>query len=129
MDGNIYEIALRSKLRFASKRGSLTLEDLYSLTLEDLDAIAIKYNKDAKDADTEISFIGKKSTAAQRTAQVQFELVKHIIDEKLAERDAAHAAAEKAAQKQKILELLAGKKEAALASKTEEELMAMLAGL
>lgn len=53
----------------------------------------------------------------------------HIIDVKLAERAAAAEVADRAAKKQKLMELIASKKDEALSSKSLDELQAELASL
>jgi hypothetical protein len=58
-----------------------------------------------------------------------FEIVKHIIKVKLAEREAAKVIKENAAKKQQILELIHQKKNESLASMPVEELEKMLTDL
>ena len=128
MEGKIYEAALRNKARFTSTRGMVSMEDLWDLSLEELDDIAKKYYTAAKDDTAAISFIGKKTTAV-KVAQMHFDIVKSVIDVKLAEKEAAVSAAEKKAQKQRILELIAEKQDGALAKKSIADLQAMLANL
>lgn len=58
-----------------------------------------------------------------------FEIVKHVISVKVAERDAAAQATARAAQKQRILELVAHKEDAAMSEKSVDELKEMLRAL
>ena len=128
METKTYEVALRNKFRFNSKRGVLTVEDLWDLSLGELDEIAVAYHKQVKSEDNSLSFIGKR-TAAVKTQQLKFDIVKHIIDVKLAEKAGAEEAADKKARKQKILALIADKQDAALADKTVDELTKELEAL
>lgn len=127
----MFEKATRMKLRFESQRGPLSTEDLWDLPLTgrtvSLDDIARSIHKQIKEEDNDISFVtpsvsGKESLMTQ----LRFDIVKHIIDVKIAERDAAYAAADKKAKKQKIMELIDKKQDEALSSKSVEELLAMI---
>jgi hypothetical protein len=59
----------------------------------------------------------------------KLELVKEIIAVKIEERNLAHLAKENAEEKAKLLELLGRKKDAALESLSEEEILAKLNNL
>jgi len=93
-----------------------------------LDDIAKGIYKAMKEGE-EVSFV--KSNAASNAAfnvlKTKFDIVKHIIDVKLAEAEAAKKAKETKARNQRILGLIAQKEDEALASKSKEELLAMLA--
>jgi hypothetical protein len=128
----MFEKASRLALRFSSPQGSLTTEDLWDLPLTSankasLDNIAKALNRQIKDATTE-SFVVKTSKADEEL-QLKFDIVKHIIEVKLAEREAEKTAATRRAQKEKLLELKAKKQDEKLSSATEEELDAMIAAL
>lgn len=131
---NLFELAARNKVRFQTQRGMLSVEDLWDLPLTstksdaNLDAIARSLHNELKN-DT-VSFVepaGDSKTSRESTArQLKFDIVKHIIDVRLAESAAARDAAARTAQKQRILELVERKREAALEAKSEEELLALL---
>lgn len=126
----LFETAVRSKLRFDSPKGLLTVEDLWGLPLTatppsrpSLDSMAQDLYKQLKEFSADaVSFVKPSTT----DIQIKFDIVKHIIDTKMAERDAAAAPAEKSAKKQKLMELIARKQDAALESASIEELQAML---
>ncbi len=125
--------ASRDKLRFASGAGVLTAEDLWDLPLTsargaNLDDIAKALNKALKDADGEVSFV-KPAVKTTTELQAKFDIVKHVIEVKMAERDARKAAEDKAATKQKIMAKIAEKKDQALDGMSTEELEAMLGTL
>lgn len=130
---NIFEQALRTKLRFSTPRGLVTTEDLWDLPLSsaagkpNLDDVARDLYKLLKDEE-EVSFV-QPATEKNTSAKLRFEVVKHVISVKLAEREANRLAADKAAQKQKIMAIIAQKQDEALTGKSLEELTAMVDGL
>lgn len=131
MSTNIFEKASRMALRFESPRGLLTLEDLWTLPLQSknglsLDALAMAQHRLVKDSE-ELSFV--KPSVTNNAAELKLEILKHIIEVRMAENSAKTEAAEKRARKEKILELLAAKKDEALAQKSEEELLKELESL
>ena len=129
-----FELAARSKLRFESPKGLLSAEDLWDLPLTskagqaNLDDIAKNLNRSLKEADGEVSFV-KPVVKTSDTMQAKFDIVKYVIDVKVAERDTAAEAADKAAKKQKLMELIAAKQDAALTALGVEDLQKMLADL
>ena len=133
-----FEQATRQKLRFASVKGQLSVEDLWSLPLTtsqpavkpSLDEIAKQLNRELKEAEHEVSFVAPAaSTAGQKQNELRFTIVKHIITTLIAERDAASRERDRAAQKQKIMEIMARKKDQAMEDMSEAELAAALAAL
>lgn len=123
----MFEKATRMKLRFQTSRGVLSVEDLWDLSLESLDSIAIGLNKKLKESQTE-SFI-KTKTKDTTELELKFNIVKHIIDVKVAELEARKDAAEKRAKKQKLMELISKKQDAELEGKSVDELMKELESL
>ena len=123
----MFEKASRIKLRYQTNRGVISVEDLWDLSLESLDAIAISLNKKLKESQTE-SFI-KTKTKDTTELELKFNIVKHIIDVKLSEAEARKNAAEKRAKKQKLMDLIAKKQDAELEGKSVDELMKELAAL
>ena len=129
MSENIFEQASREALRFDSPKGQLHVEDLWRLPLQsatgkaNLNDLAIALNK--KIVEGSISFV-EPSTAPNKELQLKFDVVRHIINVRVAEAKIEREASDRAAQKQKILEILARKKDAALEGKSTEELEAMI---
>ena len=80
----MFEKATRIKLRFESKKGLLSVEQLWDLPLNSLDEIAISLNKEVKDI-SEVSFIKPLSNNKNKELTLKFNIVKHIIDVKLTE--------------------------------------------
>lgn len=124
---NIFEQASKLKLRFATTKGMQIVEDLWDLSLESLDTIAITVDKQLETAGKK-SFIGKKDTT-NKTLELQLEVLKHIIEVKLDEKAAKAARVERNAQLAQLRELAASKSTEALAGKSLEEINKMIAEL
>ena len=124
---NLFIAASRKKIRFSTGRGLLATEDLWELSLEDLDRLAVQAHDELERSDTK-SFIGRCDT--KRTErEIRFGVLKRVIDTKLAEREAAKAQADAHAQRQFLESLIAKKSADDLASLSLEELQARLAAL
>ena len=123
---SIFKYATRNKVRFPYK-GLISVEDLWDLPVTELDKIYKTLNAQVKQSQEE-SLLAIKSEADEEL-EVQIAIVKHIVDVKLRERAAAEKAAEKKAQKQKILGIIAKKQDESLENASIEELNAMLAEL
>lgn len=123
----MYKKALKMKLRFATTKGRLTVEDLFELRLTDLNNIAIELDKKLSETPRK-SFI---SDIAPDTAEdeLRFNIVKDIITTKLVERNAAQDAKAKTAERAQLTEILHRKKNQALENLSVEELEAKLAAL
>ena len=123
MEKNLFEIATRNRYRFNYK-GVMTVEDLWSLRGEDLDAIFKMLNRQKKTAD-EDSLLATKSAEDQDLAN-KIDIVRYIVSVKLAEAAERVSAAEKKAQRDKIMEIVAKKKDKALEDMGIEDLMKKL---
>ena len=123
---NIFETATRRKMRFPFK-GSISVEDLWDLTHDNLDTVFKTLNAEKKQVETE-SLLSTKS-ASDTELDIKIDIVRHIVAVKLSEAEKRAKAKEIKAQKQKIMEIIATKQDAALNNKSVEELQAMLAGL
>ena len=125
---NLFETASRQKLRFTTAKGLLPTEDLWDLPLlTTLNELAKSLSKQVKEAGEE-SFIEGKSSANEKL-ETMFEIVKHIIKVKLAERETLKVAKKNATKKAQLDELIHNKKNAELASLSIEDLEKMRAGL
>lgn len=123
MEKNLFEIATRNRYRFNYK-GVMTVENLWSLRVEDLDAIFKMLNRQKKTAD-EDSLLATKSAEDQDLAN-KIDIVRYIVSVKLAEAAERVSAAEKKAQRDKIMEIVAKKKDKALEDMGIEDLMKKL---
>lgn len=129
----MFEKASRQKLRFDTPKGQLSIEDLWDLPLHsltgkaNLDDIARVLDADLKTG-TSKSFVNK-ATSADEVLKLKFDIVIHVINTRLDEREAAHKIAEKREQKQKIMAIIAQKKDAALSEASLADLEQMLASM
>ena len=128
MSENLFIRASRAKIRFQTAVGMLTTEDLWDLPLSaknkvDLDGIARNLYNTIREQD-DVSFV--KPVPKDDYLQLAFDIVKHIIDVRVAERDAAAQAADKAAKKSKLLEVIARKQDQELENASVEELQKMV---
>lgn len=127
----MFEKATRLKLRFDSPRGQLSIEDLWDIPLTsgtgrpNLDDIAKGLHRELRATADVMSFV--EPHAASRTDELQlgFDIVKHVIEVRVAERNAAADAAKRRENKQRILEIVAMKEDESLRGKSLEELKAM----
>ena len=128
-----FEKAVRLKVRFDSPMGQLNVEDVWDLPLTsgvgkaNLDDIARKLSKQVKESETE-SFVIKPAKANEVT-MLKFEVVKHIIEIRLAENEAAALAKNNKEKKQQLLSLIAQKENEALAGQSIDDLRKMVEAL
>lgn len=120
---NIFEYATRNKIRFPFK-GMISVEDLWDLSLVNLDSIYKTLNKQVKQSEEE-SLLNTK-TDVDTELEVQIEIVKHIVSVKLEEQNAREQSAAKKAQKQKIMAIIASKEDEALHNSSVDDLKKML---
>ncbi len=130
---NIFEQAVKKKVRFPSHAGELTLEQLYDLPLVHkspmcLDAIA-------QGVSIELESLGKHSFVSvtpdprRGDLELKLDLVKHVIADKIAAREAAERRAANAEKRRKLLDAYAAKDEEELRGKSKEELLKELEAL
>lgn len=122
----MFVTATRNKFRFPF-RGQISVEDLWDLSVENLDSVYKTLNSQVKKAKEE-SLLNTKSREDE-IIEMQIEIVKYIVCVKQDEAAKKVAAKEKKARKQRILEVLAAKEDADLQNKSPEELQAMLSEL
>ena len=126
----MFEKATRLKVRFATDKGNITIEDLWDLPLTSktstsLDSVAKSLNKSIKEEEEE-SFVVKK-TAMNNITTLKFSIVKHVIAARLAEIEAKENDAIVKAKKEKIIGILAAKEDHLLETKSVAKLKEMLA--
>jgi len=124
---NIFEKASKQKLRFVTSKGMISSEDLWDMSLQSLDIIAKKVNKEVKES-AEESFITEKTTS-NAEATLKLEMLKHVIAWRL---DLKGKAANRLAKRAKIATLksfIEAKSMQELGEKSSEDLQKMLADL
>jgi adenosine/AMP kinase len=120
---SIFEIASRQKFRFPFK-GMVQVEDLWDLNVKQLDQVFKTLNMQVKQSSEE-SLLDIKS-AADEELLTKIAIVKHIVNIKVAESNAAKLAVAKRQQKQQLLEILESKKTEDLRGKSVEELQKLI---
>lgn len=127
------EYCARHKRVFATSKGLLSVVELWDLPLTsdtgkpNLNDLAKSIHADLRQDD--VSFVESETAASDVAGTMALEAVKRVIAVKQAERKAAATAREKTEQKQKIMALIAERRDEALKGRPLEELEQMLAGL
>ena len=122
----LFENATRGKYRFSFK-GSITVEDLWDLSPQNLDTIYKALTKELKQSQEESLLV--KKTEVDAVLDDKINLVKYIVLTKLKEEDQRNKEREFKEKKQKILGLIADKQDNELQSKSIDELKDMLESL
>lgn len=117
--------ATKQNLRFATSRGFLTTEDLWALSLRDLDSLALH-------VDAQINAAPKKSfitetVKADSEDVLRLEILKAVIADKIADRDAAKIRADKRARQTFLKDLIEKKKADELGNLSLDDLQKQLA--
>ena len=126
---NLFELATRKSFQFPSRRGPLTVQDLWKLPLVtsakdgvSLDLIAQDLNEQLQKA-TKAGFVKSQQAKPDETyLQERLNIVIHIIKVKEDEDDLTKKKAEASAQLNRFLELAAKKQADKDAQMSEEEL-------
>lgn len=120
---DLFKVAVKKKYRF-NYRGLISVEDLWDLSVEDLDKIFKSLKSQQRNASEESLL--KAVSKEDKELNNKIEIIKIIVADKLAASDRAKKAAAQRMQNQRILEIMADKQDAALKEKSVEELQAML---
>jgi hypothetical protein len=120
---DLFKIATKRKYRWNFK-GCLSVEDLFDLKVEELDAI-YKVLVKMKKATAEESLLNTVSKE-DKVLENKIEIIKIIVNDKLVEAEKNRKIAEQRIKNQRILEIMADKEDAALKDKSIDELKAML---
>ena len=120
----MYKEALQKKLRFKTNKGMITTEDLFDLSLQNLDTLAIMLDKKISEAPKK-SFI-EELPVKENDDKLRFNIVKDVINIKLKARKDNIDKAQADAQKKRILEIIAKRDDEELEKKSTEELRAMI---
>jgi len=130
---NLFEYATRNKLRFASTRGELTVEQLWDVPLRskddfNLETVAKAASKAWKEISEE-SFVESARTPKHTKFETALETVKFVIETKLTEEAAAEKRAGNKLEKEQLLKILAEKQGDKLSALSEKELQRRIAAL
>ena len=123
---NLFEMATRSKLRFPSTKGELSVEDLWDLSDKDLDVV-YKNLKDKEVKSSEESLLDDANVDPKLTAAIG--IVKYIFTTKRNERLAEKERINKKLTQRKYIDALSKKQDEAIEKMSEAELRAMIDSL
>ena len=123
---SLFEQATRNKYRYATNRGLVTTEDLWDLSLQELDQTAVGLNRQIK-ATQEESFLAENKTDESLIGRL--EVLKAVITYKQEQEENRKQEAVKRTERAKLLELLDAKKDEHLATLSVEEIQKKLAAL
>jgi len=120
----MYKKASQLQLRFNTTRGQLTVEQLWDLSLNMLDSLAVSL-------ETEYKKSGKKSflvanSKKDKELKLMFDIVLDVLTTKMEDAAAAKTVADTKEHNQRILELIKRKQDSELEGKPIEELEKML---
>jgi len=133
MSTNIFEQASRLKLRIFTPAGNITVEDLWDLPLTsksgavNLDDLARGFSRKLK-SQAEESFV-ERPASKEPTLELGFDIIKYVIDVRLAEAETKKEADARRAHKKRLADIIAQKRDNQLSEKSLEELEAELKGL
>lgn len=116
---DLFEKASRLKLRFASKKGTISTEELWDLPLTQLDSLYVDNNKKLKETQ-EDSLLA--TTTSDPELQLRVKLIKHVFEVKIAENQAKKDAKDRLAKKAHIMEIIERKQDEHLSSKSIDDL-------
>lgn len=119
---NLFVIATRNKYRFPFK-GQISVEDLWDLSVKNLDTIFKALNAEVKQANEESLLAAK--TAADAELEAKIEIIRYIVKVKQEEASQRTITAANNEQRRKIDAIIAAKEDQALQAMSIDELIAM----
>lgn len=130
---SIFELASRQKTRFMTNRGEIVAEQLWDMPLTsktgfDLDTIGQRVIGELDNLKTR-SLVNTKPNPRVAELDLQLEIIKYVIGFKVTENQVRLDKAKKTEERNKLIELLGKKQEAALGELSEEEIKKRLAAL
>lgn len=124
METNIFELATRNKITFMSTKGTLTVYEVWDLSIEQLDVLYKMYNRILND-EIANSLLETKSMAFN-DIRLKIDIIKHIFDVRQEESIAAKKKKENAIKRQKLLQVLEDKQNTALVNSSIDDIMKMI---
>jgi hypothetical protein len=121
----MFEKATRQKLRFQYK-GLISTEDLWDLSLEELNAIYVALCSKTKNKTEDSLITDGKASKEDRDNMLRMEIVKSIFEVKKKEVEKRKLKKEQKDRDQQILSILAHKENQEMENKSIDELRAML---
>ncbi len=119
-----FKLASQQKLRFQTNKGLLSTEQLWDLSLNDLDSLAVTLDEEYGKSGQKSFLV--KSSLKDKTTKLRFDIVLDVLNTKNEEQQAASEAREIREHNKKIVALIAEKEEEGLKKKSKKELEAKL---
>lgn len=123
---NLFEVATRENYLFPFK-GMINVIDLWNLSLTNLDSVFKTLNAEIKKSEEESLLNAKTKEDEELTNKI--EIIKYIVNKKLAEKEARENEKKNKEKKQRILEIKAKRQDEALENMSDEDLDKLLADL
>lgn len=115
----MFENAVRNKYRWYTKKGNVSVEDLWDMNINDLNDIYKELRIEYKNSFEESLLVEAKPN---KELESKIEIIKHIVNIKIAEKNAKAVEAEKKQKAKMIDDILAKKEISGLESMSIEEL-------
>ena len=123
MNTNMFELATRYKFRFPFK-GMISVEDLWDLSVENLDTVFKCINAEMKKTKEE-SLLSTKSKDDE-VLEMKIKIVKYIVEVKQKEKEEREKMILNKERNQKIMAIIAAKQDEELQNMSVEELQKLL---
>ena len=120
----MYKEVSRQRIRFQTAQGPLTVEQLWDLSVNDLDKLAVSLEEAHKNSKGK-SFLEKRTTK-DKTLKLQFDVVLDVLQTKVDEAEEARIKKENKEHNEKIITLIKNKQDKELEGKSIDELEGML---
>lgn len=130
---NIFEYALRNRLRFDSIRGPITVEELFMLPLEDkggfdLNSVAKATNSKLK-TEGEENFVKPVASTKTKPLEISMEIIRFVISDKLETIERNKQREARNAERKELIGALADKEKEALIKLTPAQIKKRLEAL
>jgi len=119
-----FKEATKQKLRIQTNKGLLSTEQLWDLSLTELDTLAVSLQEEHEKSGKK-SFLTKTS-AKDKTAKLRFDVVLEVLNTKSTEAEAIAEAKEIKDHNAKIFALIAEKQDESLRGKSIKQLESLL---
>lgn len=122
----LYKKASKEKIRFTTKKGLLSSEQLWDLSIKDLDEVVVGLEESYQTSGAKTFIPNVKETSKDRTEKLKFEVALDILQTKVKDQEVAAKAQETRRHNNRINELIAQKKEGEMNDLSVEELEKLL---
>lgn len=119
-----YKLATQQKLRFQTDRGLLSTEQLWELSIEELDNLAVSLEQEHKESGKKSFII--KSSVKDKTIKLKFDIVIDVLNTKVELQEDIKEAQEIKEHNKKIITLIAEKQDESLKNKSIKQLEDLL---